>query len=58
MDSSSSSSFSLLFCIILMIILYAFPQFIPHDETKVYVKRLKKHGGSDSSSDFSMSDLS
>ena len=41
-----------------MFILYTYPEIIPHDGTKAYVKRLKNHGGSDSSSDFTMSDLS
>ena len=54
--SSSSSSFSLL-CI--LIIFFVFPNLIPHEGAKQYVMKVKgSHGGSSTSSDFTMSDLS
>jgi hypothetical protein len=54
--SSSSSSFS---CLCLLLLLYVFPALIPHEGAKQFIVKYKTHrGGSDTSSDFSLSDIS
>lgn len=55
-STSSSSSSSSLLCIIL--IFFIFPNLIPHEGAHQYVMKIKRHGGSATSSDFTMSDLS
>ena len=56
-STSSSSSSSSLLCLLLRF--FIFPNLIPHEGAKQYVMQVKGHrGGSETSSDFTMSDLS